>query len=198
VKPALLLPAVVGVCLAGVVASCSSTDVPLATLPSGDDGSAPPPPPRCASIVDCPPGTYCDKTTCGDPSGTCLVAPTECDSSEKPVCGCDGITYFNHCLRQEYSIESETPDPCRTPSCGGPSGVTCAAGQLCALLGGMGPTHCSPMADGTCWVLPPQCPPANEATNFWDSCPPSVQHCVPTCDAIRDGGAYVPSLMMCP
>jgi hypothetical protein len=200
VRRAALLPALVAAAFLVVATpSCSAHDVTLATLPSGDDGSGPPPPPRCASTGDCPAGTYCDKVTCGDPSGTCLLPPIECDDSEKPVCGCDGVTYFNQCLRQRSSIASDTPDPCRAPSCGGPSGRTCdeGAGQLCALLGGMGPDHCSPMAEGSCWVLPAQCPPANEATNFWDSCPPSSQHCVPTCDAIRAGGPYLPS-PMCP
>jgi hypothetical protein len=197
VRRAVLLPAVVAALLAVAAPSCSAHDVTLATLPSGDDGSAPPPPPRCASNDDCPAGTYCEKEACGDPSGTCLLHPAECDDSEKPVCGCDGVTYFNQCLRQWWGIASETPDPCLVPNCGGPSGGACGEGQQCAQLGGMGPIHCSPMAEGSCWVLPSHCPPASDATNLWDSCQAPEQHCVPTCDAVRAGGPYVPS-PMCP
>jgi hypothetical protein len=189
-------PVVLGVWLVSFAPSCSGPDVTLATLPAGDD-AATPPSPRCASSTDCGsfPGTYCDKPSCDSPSGTCVLPPVECDNEEKPVCGCDGLTYFDHCLRQASLSESETPGPCPGFTCGGPSRKPCAApGTYCAQLGGMG--HCSPDAEGTCWVLPAQCPPASPGGNLWDSCSPG-KHCVDTCDAIRMGGSYGRAFM-CP
>jgi hypothetical protein len=188
------LPAVVGAWIVCVASSCSSTDVPLATLPAGDD-AATPPAPRCASITDCPQGTYCEKETCDSPSGTCTFYPAECPSVEMPVCGCDGVTYFDHCLRQIWGVPSETMGPCMAFTCGGPSNNPCPADSHCAQLGG-GPGHCSPMAEGNCWVLPPQCPSPSEGGNLWDSCQPG-QHCLDTCEAVLMGGSYSRSVM-CP
>jgi hypothetical protein len=191
-----VLPGLVAAWIACAAPCCSSTDVTLATLPAGDDAQAPPAP-RCASIFDCPAGTsYCDKTGCDSVSGTCVPFPADCDNEEKPVCGCDGITYFDHCLRQQAGIAAESPGPCPGLTCGGPSNIPCPANTFCAQLGGLGPGHCSPVAEGNCWVLPAQCPPPSQATNLWDSCEPG-QHCVPTCDALRMGGSYGRSVM-CP
>ena len=190
------LPGVVAAWIACAASSCSSTDVTLATLPGGDGAATPPPPPRCASIADCPSGTYCDKSACDSPSGTCELFPAECVNEEQPVCGCDGLTYFDHCLRQASGIAAETPGPCPGLTCGGPSNVACPAGTFCAQLGGMGPGHCSPVAEGNCWVLPAQCPPPSQGANLWDSCPPG-RHCIDTCDALRAGGSYGRAIM-CP
>ena len=191
-----LVPALAAV-LAWLAPACSGPDVTLATLPGGDD-AAPPPSPRCASSADCVPfpGTYCDKPSCDSTSGTCeLYPPTAHNDQEKPVCGCDGLTYFDHCLRQASSIASETPGPCPGFTCGGPSKTPCTTpGAYCAQLGGMG--HCSPDAEGSCWVLPAQCPPPVQGGNLWDSCLPG-KHCVDTCDAIKMGGVYGRSFM-CP
>jgi hypothetical protein len=196
-----VLPGVVAACVVWAAASCSSADVPLATLPSGDDAAPAPPPPRCASNADCMTEStygYCDKAACGDPSGTCTPFPPECPNTEMPVCGCDGTTYFNHCLRQQSGVEAETSGPCTTFTCGGPGDIQCPAGKsYCAQLGGKGPGHCSPMAPGICWVLPPQCPPPSEGGSLWDACIQPGAHCLDTCDAIRMGGAYGGSFM-CP
>jgi hypothetical protein len=183
-----VLPGLVAAAIACLAPSCSSTDVTLATLPAGDDAETPTAP-RCASTDDCPQATYCEKATCDAPSGTCTLFPPNCPTDEQPVCGCDGRTYFDHCLRQASGVAAESPGPCPGFTCGGPTNIRCPEDTFCAQLGGMGPGQCSPEAPGNCWVLPAQCPPPSQATNLWDSCQPG-QHCVDTCTALRAGGPY--------
>ena len=187
---------VVAAAIAGLAFSCTGTDVTLATLP-GDDAAGPPPAPRCASNYDCEAGTYCEKPSCDSPSGTCELFPAECPNEEQPVCGCDNVTYFDHCTRQLSGVASETMGPCAGFTCGGPSSKPCSGDAVCAQLLGMGPDQCSPTPEGHCWVLPAQCPPASEAMNLWDSCVPGGQHCLDTCDALRAGGSYTRAVM-CP
>ena len=171
-----------------LAASCTQETVVLATIPSTDAG-APVAPVRCTD--SCPEGLYCSKTSCGDPAGTCQLPRIDCGQAEPPVCGCDGITYFNDCLRQANGIAASTEGECPLgPSfCGGATNAPCPSGSMCAQLGGFPHGPCPPDAPGTCWVLPPTCPPPS-APDRWDSCMPSSTTCLDTCTAIRAGGAY--------
>jgi len=49
--------------------------------------------PSCTTIDDCRVGEYCRRTTCEITSGTC--APYTVTTAYAPVCGCDGVTYWN-------------------------------------------------------------------------------------------------------
>jgi hypothetical protein len=178
-----------GASLALAAAACSSGDIVLATIPAAQE-AGPSAPLRCSGIGDCPSDSFCEKAACGDVTGTCQVYP-QCDESEQhsAVCGCDGITYFDDCLRRASGIEAFTPGPCwqgAAKTCGGPSHTTCPAGAYCAQLGGPGPGPCGPDDDGTCWVLPVTCPPPG--FDQWTPCQGGP--CVDTCNAIRTGGSY--------
>ncbi len=103
----------------------------------------------------CEPGKFCNYGvgTCSmaNPSGTCTVPPTSCDTFSNPVCGCDGKTYTNACTAALKQISVFATGTC---PCGGPSGVTCASDEYCDIaLGdclGANPT-------GTCQPKPISC-----------------------------------------
>jgi hypothetical protein len=44
----------------------------------------------------CPDGMYCQAPNNGCGGGYCAPAPTDCQPGN-PVCGCDGVTYDDHC-----------------------------------------------------------------------------------------------------
>lgn len=167
---------------------CSGPDIVLATLPAEGEAATPQ---RCATPGDCPAGTYCDKPTCDAGSGTCEILPAVCDGNEQPTCGCDGVTYFNDCLRKANGIASSTAMSCPFDSaylCGF-SGQKCPEGAMCAQLVRGGPGPCPATPPGICWVLPPQCPLPGPYDLRWDSCV-SGGPCVDTCTAIATGGVY--------
>ncbi len=67
---------------------------------------------ECAESVHCPKGSYCQKLACGDAVGFCKQRPTACAEEEAIVCGCDGVSYVNDCVRAECEAASSTPGPC--------------------------------------------------------------------------------------
>lgn len=168
------------------VLACSEESITLATLPATDGATAPI---RCTKPTDCPNGTFCERTTCGDAAGTCELVPVGCGNEEKPVCGCDGITYFDDCLRRADAVTASTPGPCRVDkavTCGGPTATPCPSGAMCGRL--LSPKMgCQADPLGSCWVVPSTCPaPSGER---WDLCGGGAE-CRGLCDAIRGGGTY--------
>ena len=101
------------VCL---TAACGSKTIdltrePPVTSPNSGGGTGMPGAP-CASISECETSTFCQRKSCGDVMGTCAVLPKECKATADIVCGCDGTSYANDCVRTAYGVSASTPGPC--------------------------------------------------------------------------------------
>ena len=187
-----------------LVAACADEQIVLATLPASPDGGTPGGLQRCVDGMECAATELCARISCGDVAGTCQPAPVLCEEEGHPVCGCDGITYWNDCLRRTAAVTAATSGECghdaRNCGHGGkgsppgdldgcPSGTFCS--RLLSLPGGVTPPpdYCGPDGPGTCWALPVVCPD-RAGPDRWIACGTTQGACTTTCDAIRSGAPY--------
>lgn len=67
--------------------------------------------------IPCNPGLWCQNAPgqCKvfDGFGKCAKVPTICTKIFKPVCGCDGKTYGNDCVRQAKKVQLAHTGRCR-------------------------------------------------------------------------------------
>ncbi len=155
----------------------------------------------CKSTEDCGgEAALCERSSCKEPLGKCATRPPVCDPAPAPVCGCDGITYWNDCLRRAFGVTAATlgecppgTSPCdpvlppKDPKDPPPAVQSCPLGASCARLLSVGSSCDKPMPKGACWRLPARCPldaDANTGDGFV-SCKDPKSPCTSTCDAIR-------------
>jgi len=152
-----------------------------------DKGGAPPlmMPPPCTSDDDCK-GWICDKLGCDAPLGFCTPYPPFCDANPRPVCGCDGVTYWNDCIRVQARAGRASPEQCFDTASACEVGSDCnVPGAACGHL--LPPNAMCGHAMGECWVLPSDCDPALDRKR-WFECKPAdgaMPQCVDTCTAIK-------------
>jgi Kazal-type serine protease inhibitor domain len=90
----------------------------LALLISAVSASAVPAGKACGGFVGfvCPKGQFCQHPpgTCffGDGPGTCTIVPRICIKIFRPVCGCDGKTYPNDCVREAARVSKSHDGKC--------------------------------------------------------------------------------------
>jgi hypothetical protein len=173
-----------------IVGSIAST-AEGGSSPAFEGGSGQP----CSNNEDCIPQAYCQKSSCAAPKGACELRPFEvCASELKTVCGCDGVVYWNDCLRMRDGVAASTAGECTGAlpfaACGGPGNVSCpVADARCNHLSPSSGSGCVLPAAGVCWVLPEVCP-AEAGVPEWHSCSVSATACTDLCTAINSGDAY--------
>lgn len=169
--------------LVGVLAACGgieapSSDEPPAGAPSESARTLP------GSSAD---GMACDRTrpsSCGEaricvsphcgggPRGTCLAL-----DGAHPVCGCDGVTYFDALSANASGTEIAHLGVCEdAPPCGGPESAVCPAGLACRIDVQLCPAR---GARGRCWKLPSECAGHGRLVR-----PCAHAFCISECEAI--------------
>jgi hypothetical protein len=124
-------------------AGCGRDPFPIATV---SDASAIPCVPSDPA-APCPTGMFCQAGICGGTVGECtLTHPPDCDvSAYRPECGCNGVSYYNGCLRMEASESAWSQTACEDQQLVGTNaphafcgpffnGATCPSGQTCAAV----------------------------------------------------------------
>jgi len=176
--------------LSALFVGCVTDEIVVVTLEAGPPDEMGRLPSRdCDKSSDCPHSNdICNKAHCDDPRGHCEPWPTVCDSMLMPRCGCDGVTYWNDCLRRQAGVVASSMHEC------GVNSASCSTGADCPITGGscahlLPPTAmCSGNALGACWMLPPACPPPFDPVG-WTACDDPMR-CEGTCAAIRSEATY--------
>ena len=154
-------------------------------------------PVTCTAATDCPSGWTCAKLDCANPTGVCQVRPLLCDGTVLPVCGCDGVTYWNDCIRQQNGVAASMLGQCTRTALPCSQGSDCKVpGASCARLDPTPSGGCGTPGPGTCWVTPSDCATTPTA-QAWTSCQqpgtgqPPQHTCTNTCEAIRSEQLHV-------
>lgn len=174
------------------IADAGDDTKPDSTVPTSDDAATMQP--DCSSNADCELQQYCAKSRCEDARGVCMSRPTLCDPAPDPACGCDGVNYFNDCLRRANGIASAIHGECDDSAilCGLTQSDTCPNEGYCAKFPS-GP-YCLPGVPGHCWVLPAQCGEDDMQGERFVLCDDGLggeaPACVDLCRAIRSEKSY--------
>jgi hypothetical protein len=135
----------------------------------------------------CGDGFYCNATDCV--SGTCEAIVKTDDVAQAPVCGCDGVNYWNANTAAAYGMAVEANGECSQPTTCAPSDATpCpSTRQFCAqLVSNQAACVVDPsLASGVCWGMPEMCPPT--VSTPWRPCNSTLPNepCVGECEAIK-------------
>ncbi len=134
----------------------------------------------------CQTGLYCNALGCG--AGICdpIRGPAS-DSIPAPVCGCDGVDYWNAWTAASYGMAARSAGQCPQPkTCGGIGGLACPDDQhFCNYLLPSQLECGTTDAAGTCWGMPNSCTTIGFG-GTWRACTDDPGGaCAYECDAIK-------------
>ncbi|MGE3674062.1 MAG: hypothetical protein AB7K71_30605 [Polyangiaceae bacterium] len=66
----------------------------------------------CTPSSGCGGSMYCEPDGCGTLTGSCQPLEPACDGTFEPSCGCDGLTYWNPCVRAWAGVAEQHPGEC--------------------------------------------------------------------------------------
>jgi hypothetical protein len=107
---------------------------------------------------------------------------------KQPVCGCDGVTYWNASVAASHAVGVASAGACSPgKTCAGFGNIKCPAGLYCNISG---PPNVCQIADvgGTCWGMPETCTP--EAGFGPQSRACNAAQCEWECDLVKKGAAF--------
>ncbi len=154
----------------------------------------------CGDNGDCHEDEYCAKQSCNGGEGKCTPRPKNCSEFEDAVCGCDGVNYWNDCVRAEFGVAASSEGTCErlsTESCGGFGAQQCPQpGHTCSFVEEDNSTCLWSDTSGLCWGMPSECPAINIGP-IYVSCqrpgnPPPI--CISKCEAIKSSSIHYPDL----
>jgi hypothetical protein len=164
------------------------------TAGAGNGGTGGVPPRPCSDDDDCDDANnadYCMKTSCNAAMGTCVPLGPPCVGDNavfEPVCGCDGITYWNTC-----TITHEGFNIASMGECTGNDRPTCTRDDGPDSCPDREHAHCyrpvemcgDPSPDeGYCWVLPTECPDNEPQTERYCGGTGGQARCIGLCEVI--------------
>ncbi len=158
----------------------------------------------CREDNDCADTEYCKKASCDAETGQCMHVGPECfqdDAEFDPVCGCDGITYWNTCVIVSNGINVAMAGECT--GSGRPTCTRTAGGDACPPRTH---SHCyrpvemcgdpSPM-NGVCWVLPEECPANEPQTERYCGGTAGEARCIGLCEVIDAENSFRRNSNLC-
>ncbi len=107
----------------------------------------------------CSAGLFCQAPGCGEGSCQAPLPAGQGNKERKPVCGCDGITYYNSDVAKVFRESARHVDVCMPNEAEPCSNTTPCKGQHRCSLEVPGFAECIDVsnAKGNCWGLPKPC-----------------------------------------
>jgi len=146
----------------------------------------------------CPDGEYCDAPGCG--AGNCVPIGTTEDTNKAPVCGCDGVDYWNGATAAQHGMAVAAAGQCAQPKfCGGLAQIACPSSQQFCDYGLPNKAACNGSdAGGSCWGLPKSCAQIGFGGTFRLCFAAPNEPCHYECEAIKLESSYYPDPQGCP